>query len=294
MRGEAGAAVLPLRVATAGESLDNAVALLRRRALPLLVMAAVLAAGEQVLLHRLRTGLYLRPPFYWPDMGYDPYYGYRGQPGAFGVWWQVVATGLATEVLIITLLGAYAGAAAGPALVGRSVTNRGVLRRTPPWSALLIAVVLAAAAWPLAYLGLVGLIVLYGLFGLAVPMLAFDGVNPVRAVVRSGQLSVRTGARVARVRILGYLTWLGIRAALGFGWIAVAGMLAVNVADAGWLDWVVPIAWGIANTVAYAALACLDAVLLVDARIRTEGLDIALHRARARGEDDAAVVAGAR
>ena len=49
--------------------------------------------------------------------------------------------------------------------------------------------------------------------------------------------------------------------------------------------WLVPVAWGVVNTVAYAALACLDAALLVETRIRTEGLDIEIERERARGGD---------
>jgi hypothetical protein len=50
----------------------------------------------------------------------------------------------------------------------------------------------------------------------------------------------------------------------------------------------------LANAVAYSALACVAAVLLLETRIRTEGLDIAIGRARSRGEDDAAVLVYAR
>jgi hypothetical protein len=288
MRGEAAGsrrqtAILPLRATTAGESLDGAVALLRQRALPLLIMAAVLAAGEQVLLTRLRAAVPLYPPFYWPSE-WD-----------FPAWWRIAATGLTIEVLIITLLGAFAGAAAGPALLGRAVTHRAVFRRARVFPALLIAVLLAAVTWPAAYAGLAGLVVLYALTGLATPILAMDRVgNPFAALGRSVRLSARGGLRVARIRILGYLTWFGIRSALGLGWIAVANLLTYNVDEAGWLDWAVPAAWAVANTVAYAALACLDAVLLVEARIRTEGLDIALNRSRARGEDEAAMLGAGR
>jgi hypothetical protein len=37
------------------------------------------------------------------------------------------------------------------------------------------------------------------------------------------------------------------------------------------------------NTIAYAVLACLDVVLLLEGRMRTEGLDIALRWALRRG-----------
>ncbi|WP_436534005.1 hypothetical protein [Actinoplanes sp. HUAS TT8] len=282
MRGEAAGsrrstAILPLRATTAGESLDAGVALLRQRALPLLIVAAVLAAGEQVLLTRMRAAVpSLTPPFYFPDK-WD-----------LGAWWQIVATGVAIEVGIITLLGAFAGAAAGPALIGRFASHVDILRRTRVGWALLLAVLLAALAWPAAYFALVAAIVLYAFTGLTGPILTLDRPgNPFAALTRSIQLSARGGLRVGRIRILGYLTWLGIRGALGLGWIAVADLLAYNVTGASWLDWAVPAAWAVANTVAYAALACLDAVLLVEARIRTEGLDIALNRSRSRGEDEA-------
>ncbi|GIE88533.1 hypothetical protein [Actinoplanes regularis] len=288
MRGEAAGsrrqtAILPLRATTAGESLDSAVALLRQRALPLLIMAAVLAAGEQVLLSRLRAAVPLYPPFYQPD------------EWVLGEWWRITATGLAIEVGIITLLGAFAGAAAGPALLGVTVRHRELFRRVRLGRALLIAVLLGALAWPAAYFGGVGLIALFALTGLVTPVLAMDRVgNPVLAVLRAVRLAGRGGMRVGRIRIVGYLTWLGIRVGLGFGWIMVARLLTVNVDGAAWLAWAIPAAWGLANTAAYAALACLDAVLLVEVRIRTEGLDIALNRSRAHGEDEAATLVAAR
>lgn len=275
-------AILPLRATTIGESLDSAVALLRQRALPLLVVAAILAAGEQVLMYRLRARAGLAAPFYLP--GLDA-----------GDWWEVLVTGLALEVGIITLLGAYAGAAAGPALLGGPAGSWRLWLRTRPWWAVSLALLLTAVAWPAAWTGLIGLVVLYGLCGLVTPVLTMDQVaNPLAALGRSVQLSARGGMRVARIRILGYLTWLAIRFALGTGWIAVASLVTGMSGGADWLSWMLPVAWGLANTVAYAALACLDAVLLVEARIRTEGLDIVLSRVRARGEDEAAILVASR
>ena len=52
-------------------------------------------------------------------------------------------------------------------------------------------------------------------------------------------------------------------------------------------DWLVLLMWGLAGAVSCAALACFDAVLVIDTRIRTEGLDIALRRAVANGTDPA-------
>ena len=41
--------------------------------------------------------------------------------------------------------------------------------------------------------------------------------------------------------------------------------------------------WILANTVVYAALACLDAVLYLETRMRVEGLDVAVGRSRRLG-----------
>jgi hypothetical protein len=43
------------------------------------------------------------------------------------------------------------------------------------------------------------------------------------------------------------------------------------------------VAWVVVNTVAYAMLACFDAVLYLDTRVRTEGLDIAVARTLRQG-----------
>ncbi|BCJ39574.1 hypothetical protein GCM10010168_92470 [Actinoplanes ianthinogenes] len=254
--------------------------MLRQRALPLLIAAAFLAAGEQWILTMVGTRDALPPVYDWTESD-------------FADWWPSIATSLALEAGIIALLGAFAGAAAGPALLGRSMSHSQVLRRSRPLSALLLAGLLTAVAWPAAYAGLIGFVLLYALSGLTTVVLTMDRVgNPVTALIRGVRLSSR-GLRVARIRILGFLVWLGIRFALGIGWMAVAGLI-LGFSRPSWLGWAATVAWTLANTVAYAALACLDAVLLVEARIRTEGLDIALNRSRARGEDEAAMLVVAR
>src|SRR5689334_15558696 len=110
----------PLRPMTLGELLDAAMALLRRRALPLLCAAAVLAALEQLALAPLRRIAFLSPPYYGP----------AGEHVT--AWWTVTSLGFGSELLIITLLGAYAAAAARPALLGRDVRHRELWRHTRP------------------------------------------------------------------------------------------------------------------------------------------------------------------
>jgi hypothetical protein len=272
---------LPLRPMTLGELLDAAIALLRRRALPLLSAAAVLAAAEQFALVPLRTAQHVSAPYFGPANGHFP------------GWWTLVAFGFAFEATIITLLAGYASAAAQSALLGRDVRDRALWRRVRPFATGTVAVLAGAACGVAAFLGFAPWLFVFGLVGLAAPALVIDrSANPFTALGRSGALAVRSGLRGCRVLLAGYLTWFAVRFALGAGWTAVISALTGSWPQ--WMTWLSPAAWAFANTVAYAALACVSAVLLLDIRVRTEGLDLAIGRARSRGEDDAAPLVPAR
>ncbi|GAA4969192.1 hypothetical protein [Actinoplanes utahensis] len=273
------AGIVPLRAMTAGETLDAAVALLRHRAAPLLGVSLAFAAAEQAVLAVLRDAAGMRPPYYYlpPDLT---------APG----WWPVLATGFATEAFIIAVLAGYAGAAAGPALLGHDPAGRTLWRRSRPLAVLPLAVLVAVLCGTAALAGFVLWPLIYGLTGLVTATLTIDRVrNPFTAIGRAMGRSTRGGMRGIGVQILGYLTWLVVRLALGSGWIVIAEWLT-PFSGSGWLPWAVPVAWTLANGVAYAALACLAAVLLLEIRIRTEGLDIAVNRARSRGADAAAAL----
>jgi hypothetical protein len=280
MRVDGDTGIIPLRAMTAGEILDAAVALLRERALPLLSLSLVLATTEQILLSRLREGAELAPPLYYWQLS-----------TAKLDWVPVVATGLATEAFIIAVLGALAGAAAGPALLGHRLRNRDLFKRARPLPALMIAALLSALTFGAALAGFIGVVFVYGLAGMATAVLAVDRTaNPFTAIGRAVGRATRGGMRGVFLRLLGYLVWLVIRLALGSGWIFAADMFTSVAGWDWWLAWAVPIAWTLANTVAYAALGCLDAVLLLEIRIRTEGLDISVNRARSLGRDTAAAL----
>jgi len=267
---------LPLRPMTLGELLDAAVSLLRRRALLLLCAAAVLATAEQLVLAPLREAAGLSPPYYWPA-------------GDAGAWAALSALGFAMEATIIALLGSLAAAAAVPALLGRAVRDRALWRSTRPFATVVTAILAGGACGVAAIAGFLPWILVYPIVGLAIPALVIDRAgNPFSALARSVRLSSRAGLRACWIRLAAYLSWFAIRFALGTGWITV--MQSFTGASPDWSLRVVPVGWVLANTVAYAALACVDAVLLVETRIRSEGLDIAISRARSRGEDDAAVL----
>lgn len=266
---------LPLRPMTLGELLDAAMSLLRARAVPLLSTAAVLAVLEQALLVPLRTAAFATAPYYAPARGH------------FGQWWSVTAVGFATEAAVLTLLGALAAAAAGPALIGRRVRQRQLWARTRPVSTVCTAVLFGVACGAAAFAGFVPWLILYGLFSLAAAGLVIDrSASPFTALARSARLTTRGGLRGFWTLLSAYLTWCAIRFALGSGWVSILSLVSGGLP--GWLTWLTPAAWVLANTAAYSALACVGAVLLLETRIRTEGLDIAIGRARSRGEDDSA------
>lgn len=262
---------LPLRPMTLGELLDAATALLRRRALPLFAASATLAAGEQLVLAPLRAAAYLSPPYYGPAEQH------------VGAWWTVTAIGFGTETAAITLLGALAAAAAGPALLGLSVRDRHLWRRVRPVATGLAAVLLGAAAAVGAFLGLLPWLLVFGFCAMTAPALVIDRArNPVG---RSTVLAARSGLRGFWIVLVAYLTWFAVRFALGAGWSALTGMVAGSAPS--YQSWLAPVSWGLANTIAYPALACVTAVLLLDVRVRTEGLDISISHARSRGADGA-------
>jgi hypothetical protein len=260
---------LPLRPLTFGELLDAAVALLRGHARAYLAVGIALAAGEQAALYPLRLAAGLRPPWGLP-------YADR-----LGQYWLLLGVGLGAEAAIIALLGGLAARAAGPALFGRRLST-GQLLAPGGGRFLAVAVMAVVVGFVVTVSALAGLfpwIFAYGLLGLAVPALVIDRVNPGRALLRSLSLSSRAGLRAAWVRLGGYLGWLAIRLAFSAGALAVLRFV---------LDRPAPPVAGMAvvagvNGVAYATLACLDAVLHMETRMRVEGLDIALGRALRRG-----------
>ncbi|PZF97057.1 hypothetical protein [Micromonospora deserti] len=258
-------AVLPRRPLTVGELLDSAVLLLRGQARVLIPVALVLAVGEQLLLYPLRAAAGTAPPVWWVEFG------------RFAPYWLLLAVGAATEAMIIMLLGNPAARAAAAALVDRPLGVRDLLRLTGArWGATLpltllagVVMFVAALLGPVWFLG-------FGLLGALAPALVVDRVRPRRAPLRAAALSVRGGGRAGAVRVLGYLVWWILRVGLGTGLFVGLGTLDL-LDDA----WDVPLSlaiWALVNSVAYPALACLDAVLHLETRMRTEGLDILLSR----------------
>ena len=285
MRDQAQPGVLPLRPLTTGELLDAAVALIRTRPGLLLGAGFLAALAEQAILFPLRRAADV-------DAAYLPGTGLLEEYGL------LIVVSIATEVFCIGLLGGVAAAAAPRALLGAAAPPRRRSAAGPVVVVALVAAVMCAASGaaflvlpgPLQLAGLMlaalaTVVVwpfIYGLLGLAAPAVVIDQLGPARALLRSLRLSARLVMRAAWIRVLGYLAWLFIRLALGLGGIAVFELFLDSPSTT--VDnLLMGAAWLTVNTLAYPMLGCLDAALHLEARMRTEGLDIALSRSLRRG-----------
>jgi hypothetical protein len=249
--------VLPRRPLTVGELLDASVELLRRCGWPVILLGLLLAAGQQgvaVVLSALLDG--------------DRY--------TFGRWvW--LAGWLGMEAGIIAVLGAPAAVAAAASLLGEPVDRRRLLAAPGArWGGTLVAatVVGALAAFGVLACGLPWLAV-YCFTGLAVPVLVIDRAGVRAGIERPVQLVLRGAGRPAGVRLLAYLTWLAVRLPVG---LVGDSLLAASGAGGSLGTLLAALPWVAVDAVAYPALACLDACLHVENRMRAEGLDIALGR----------------
>jgi hypothetical protein len=283
-----------MRPLTVGELLDAAVTLLRTRWLLLVGLGAAAAAAEQAVLFPLRrladVNLYYFPPEdRWP------------------AWTLLVAVGFATEAAVIAALGGPASAAAPRALLGDAVARRsGRGRSASTITAIAVVAVLVAFlcglvvatmyAWPVSFF-LLSLVTIplwlwtYGSLGLAVPAVVIERRGPFGAVGRSVTLSARGFLRTIRVRVLAYLGWWVIRVGWGLGVLSVIGLFYTPPNET--MDNVLmAVVYLVVNALAYPTLACLDAVLLLEARMRTEGLDIALRQALRLRVDPTPVLVG--
>ncbi|MFC7547946.1 hypothetical protein [Plantactinospora sp. GCM10030261] len=248
---------------TVGELLDAATTLLRTRVRLLLGVGFLLALAEQAVLFPLRQ---LADVTYLVFPGED----------RWGWYAILLLVGFGTETFGIAALGAVTASAAPRALLGTAAPARPV----PVPKALLVVLTLTVLSL-LAGATVVAGPAVFLLLGLAMPALVVDRLGPGAALVRSVRLSTRRGLRAGWIRLLGYVSWLFIRLATGVaGWVALDLLLDTGTAAGDHLA--IGIAWLLVNTLAYPTLACLDAVLHLDLRMRTEGLDLGLRRALSR------------
>ncbi len=276
---------LPLRPLTTGELLDGAVVLLRARPFQLIGLGVLLALAEQVVLFPLRS-------FANQDISLFPG---TGRLEEFGV---LVVAGLGTEALIIALLGGVAAREGARTLLGRAAPPRPTLRPVPLAVVSIVAMFVGAAAAspflvllePLQSAGFVAALFMaailwpipYGLIGLAGPAVVIERRGPASALLRSLRLASRDALRAVWIRVLGYAAWLFVRFGLTTATITLVELFGTSPSEHA--DRLILAGTAVvANALAYPMLGCLDVMLLLEVRMRTEGLDISLRRAVARG-----------
>ncbi|HIW60965.1 MAG TPA: hypothetical protein H9881_00770 [Candidatus Stackebrandtia excrementipullorum] len=268
--------VLPLRPFTVGEVLDTAAALLRSRWRALVTMALGLAVIEQVFMTWLRMATV--------DRVLPRYFGQI--VGDWGMAWLWIVVGLTFEIFMVTLLSGPATRTAVAAVTGEPPQNLSWWTLTSrQWGYVVSFSVLLAVAGALAAAACVmPWFVVYALFGLVVPSLIADGLSPWKSFARSPQLFGRSGVRTGAIRFLSWSSWQLIRLA-----VTCAAFLLLQYVDFSTVlfDYfliLLGLVYAAVNTAAYAMMACVDAVIHVEARVRTEGLDVAVGRMKSRGE----------
>lgn len=271
-----GSPVLPLRPLTIGELLDTAAAVLRSRWQVLLGMSFALALVEQIALTTLRllTVDEVKPKYF--DEFVDNEF----------VAWVWIVLGLTTELICISLLSGPATRVAVAAVRGEDPAKLPpTLLTSQEWGpVLLFSAIIGMAGLVGAALCFLPWFVVFALFGLSIPALIADGLSPDKALWRSPRLFARSGMRTAGVRLLAYFTWLIIRLVITCG--------AVILLESGIIDFTTVIfdyflvflglCYLAVNTAGYAMLACVDATLHIETRVRTEGLDVVVSRMRAK------------
>lgn len=270
-----GPSVLPLRPLTVGELLDAAVCLVRDNALALIPIAGGLALLEQLILFQPRQATSHNPPLY---------FSFSSHFNQFAQSWVVVAIGFLTEGMIIALLGGIAARTAAATVTGQRLTTRELLKpKGIRFGSIALVATIVGVGYGLASLACwLPWIVAYALLGLAVPAVVIDGKGPLDAVGRSIVLCARGGLRAGWIRLLGYFAWSLIRIAAGLGGISALSAIFPEYASS--MAIICALVFVVVNAAAYATIACLDAALLLEVRMRTEGLDIVAFRARRQGQ----------
>ena len=264
--------VLPLRPLTVGELLDASIGLLRRCSWPLLALGLVCAVALQAVM----------------DLdGSAPALVNADAPWGFWTW---LAWRMGVEGALIAILAAPASAAMTSILLAEPAAEETAARRVSPirhvltpgarWPAVVLAALLVGALDTFAALACgVTWPFVYACTGLVVPVLVADRAPASRFPLRPLALVFKGACRPAGIRLLGYLGWLAVRLAVGFAGLAVISWLG----DGTPLYWLlVQVPWVAVDTVALPALACLDACVHLENRMRTEGLDLALSRGYGR------------
>lgn len=268
--------IIALRPLLLGEILDGAVQLIRQAPRVVLGLSAAVAVVGQLLTLGLALAA-VRGGFSSGPAGDTVTIGIGGTSGIAGF----VINGLLQLVLAGMLT-----AVAAELVLGREVSLAATWQRVRPllWR----LVVGASLATLMPYLGLIALLVggvfLWVTFALTTPALVLERLGPLQALRRSFHLALPDFWRVLGIRLLAFViagliasvitlpVVVGIAAVAGLGLVGSStGTVLLVVATS--------IAGIVASTITAPFTAGVDALLYIDRRMRSEGLDIRLRDA---------------
>lgn len=264
---------VPLRPMTFTDILDGSFSFLKARAATVAGLALVVVVPLEVLTTAIQQDL---------GSGLNPILGplwfRRGSDEAD---WTQAAIGWALMSLALLFLGAFLGRLASAWYSDGELTAPEVLRQIWPRTPALLAawsIALVVRAVGLATCGALTAVasVLFVMIG---PIIGAEGLGPVAAVKRSIELARRRFAAVAGAMVGVAVVETIFQVALtGLPWMIADAFLPEDVAV-----WVVAVAAGAARLLTATASAGAAVLLYLDARVRSEGLDLQLSAADADG-----------
>ncbi|MEJ5255447.1 MAG: hypothetical protein WHS89_08875 [Acidimicrobiales bacterium] len=261
---------MPLRPLTASDILDGAFRVIKRRPAAVLGAAAVVVVPVQVVLALAQHALLPNPFAGWLVWNSVSWMS-TSSPSVWAL--LLYGLGLLLQSLSLFFLGGIVTAFVASWCVGREISVRDALaasfRRTGPfigaWAILLAAKVVAGMCN-------VALPFVVPLFVATAPAITAEQLGPWSGVRRSVSLMGRRYWQAVLVVVLGYL----VEAAMRTGSL-LAGLSALLPEPASWItSAVVNSAFGV---VVQTVVVSTSVLLYLDARIRTEGLDLELRAA---------------
>jgi hypothetical protein len=273
---------VPMRPLAIGEILDGAMALLRQ------YPAATLGLGALVM----AVQVLFTVPLQWLSQGFtfsmvDPTNGSLDPLlSLLGISLTWIIASVITTVCLAVVSG-FMASVVGDSALGHAVSAGSVWRQVRPrmWGLIGLSLIIGLAEGiGLMAMG-VGWLFVTGVFAVAIPALVLERVGVVRAIGRSWDLTIRSFFRVLGIRLLAILVSRVLLLVIASPFLIFGNVILTS----GGLDQsplrtllgVSVIALGTmgGNVLAAPFLGCVDGLLYLDRRMRSEGLDIQLrHR----------------
>jgi hypothetical protein len=263
--------VVPLRPLGAGELLDGALTTVRRYPRATVLPAAVLAVAQTLAIFAVQVSLLHRVSNNNVSDG-------EAAAEVLGLLLVYAVTSLAT-----VLLAAMCAAVVREGVLGKPMDLRGAWAAVSPHAGRVIAAaVLSTLGWVLASVTIVGGVYLYVAWRFATVVIVIEG-GGARAALRRSRTIVRgawwrTFGLLLLVALVSGVVAAVIQVPFDFAGSGTSLFTGSNDLSTGALA-VRDIGQVLSTTITAPFVACAHALIYVDRRMRSEGLDVALRRA---------------